>query len=265
MTSQQILQSDLLDILFEKRNKLYGAYALRQAYRSQLIKAVGITALLVIALLFFGNTASTKTILVDEKEKGYTTHDVVIPQKPEPPKPTPPAAPQPPVKQDVLLDKIKVVEKPTTPIATQRDLDEAVPGNTKVDGPPVTTPLPVPLATETGGIGTAEKEPEKSDPPLPNRQPQFPGGADAWLKFLSRNLMPPTDLEAGEKRSVLVRFSVDEEGVVTAFRVVQSGGADFDNEVIRVLKKMPRWLPAIQAGRAVSVSFTQPVMFQAAE
>ena len=58
---------------------------------------------------------------------------------------------------------------------------------------------------------------------------------------------------------------MDEEGVVTNFKVVQSGGSDFDNEVIRVLKKMPRWLPAIQAGKPTAVIFTQPVTFQAAE
>ena len=52
MTSQQILQSDLLDILFEKRNKLYGAYMLRKNYPIELMKALGITLLLVIALMF---------------------------------------------------------------------------------------------------------------------------------------------------------------------------------------------------------------------
>lgn len=262
MTSQQILQSDLLDILFERRNKEYGAYALRRLYHLQLAKAVGLTAALVLALLFFaGPSAKPEPPTVYKKD--IVLSDLAAPpQKVEPPKPKPPAA-QPPVKTDVLLDKMKLVNEAKTPVATQRSLDDALPGAARIDAPAAVDPPPsAPPASSTDG-GAGEPEPEKKDPPLPSRQPQFPGGTPAWLHFLGRYLTPPADLEPGEKRSVLVRFSVDEEGVVTNFSVVQSGGADFDNEVIRVLKRMPRWLPAIQNGKAVAVSFTQPVTFQA--
>ena len=261
MTSQQILQSDVLDILFEKRNKAYGAYLLRRNYSSELLRAMGITALLVIFLLLFAGSSSTKTAIAKMNDSGFVVKQIELPkEKTETPKPKV----QQPVKTEVLLDKIKPVEKTTTMIATQKDLDDALPGAAKIDGSPATGIQAPPLPPSTGN-GTGEKEAEKVNPPLPSRQPQFPGGTDAWLKFLSRNLTPPTDLEPGEKRSVLVRFSVDEEGMITNFQVMQSGGADFDNEVIWVLKKMPRWLPAIQNGRAVAVSFTQPVTFQASE
>ena len=263
MTSQQILQSDVLDILFEKRNKVYGAYLLRRTYSMQLLKAIGITASLVIALIFFGGNSSTRTNVVATSDGGIVITDIAPLREKKPELPKPKLPPQPQVKQDFFIDKIKPVEQTTKAVATQRNLDDALPGATKIDAPPATgisTPPP-----PSNGTGTSEKEPEKVDPPLPNRQPQFPGGTDAWLKFLSRNLTPPSDLEPGEKRSVLVRFSVDEEGAITNFQVVQSGGNDFDNEVIRVLRKMPRWLPAIQAGKPVAVSFTQPVTFQASE
>jgi protein TonB len=116
------------------------------------------------------------------------------------------------------------------------------------------------------GGGTAEAPiAEKKDPPLPSRAPQFPGGTAAWLNFLGKHLRPVQDLEPGEKRSCLIRFSVDEEGTITNFVVIQSGGNEFDNEVIRVLKKMPKWLPAIQNGKPTAVSFTQPVTFVAQE
>jgi len=59
----------------------------------------------------------------------------------------------------------------------------------------------------------------------------------------------------------LIKFIVDADGSVTGFTVVRSGGYAFDNEVIRVLRKMPKWKPAIQNGHAVTVSFTQPVTF----
>jgi periplasmic protein TonB len=64
---------------------------------------------------------------------------------------------------------------------------------------------------------------------------------------------------------VIVRFSVGEDGSVTHFEIMQSGGSAFDNEVIRVLKKMPKWKPAVQNGKNVPVMFTQPVTFMAFE
>src|ERR1043165_9136758 len=98
MTSQQILQADVLDILFENRNKTYGAYDLRKTYPLRLIKAMGITMLFVLALLFFGSSSSTKTETEEIKE-GLKVTDVNLTEekKPEPPKekPTPPATQQP--------------------------------------------------------------------------------------------------------------------------------------------------------------------------
>jgi protein TonB len=63
----------------------------------------------------------------------------------------------------------------------------------------------------------------------------------------------------------MVKFAVGVDGSITHFEIIQSGGTDFDNEVIRVLKKMPKWKPAVQNGRNVAVMFTQPVTFMAFE
>ena len=104
-----------------------------------------------------------------------------------------------------------------------------------------------------------------SPSPAPSAAAEFPGGQKKWMEFLNRHLRTPGELEAGQKKSVLVRFAVGEDGSVTQFEIVQSGGILFDNEVIRVLKKMPRWKPAVQNGRNVSVLFTQPVTFVAFE
>jgi protein TonB len=75
----------------------------------------------------------------------------------------------------------------------------------------------------------------------------------------------PADLQPGERRTVQVRFQVSAEGEITKFEILQSGGSIFDREVIRVLKKMPKWKPAIQNGRPIAISFVQPVTFQAIE
>ena len=263
MTSQQILQSDLLDILFEKRNKMYGAYLLRKKYPLELLKALGITALLVLALIVLSSSSDPKQSAPPPKEE-YKLVSVVTPEekKPEAPKPKmeQPAASQQ-VKTEVLTAQIKILDVVKEPVATQTDLSTAAIGSTRFDGLAATGVQPPPLPPATSGNGAGEPVVEKPEPPLPSRAPQFPGGTTAWLNFLSRHLHPPQDMDPGEKRSCQIRFSVDEEGNITNFQVIQSGGGEFDNEVIRVLKKMPKWLPAIQNGKPTSVSFTQPVTF----
>ena len=92
--------------------------------------------------------------------------------------------------------------------------------------------------------------------------PEFPGGMEALQRFLGKNLrMPGRDLEPGTKIKVMAKFVVDENGNISAAQTVQSGGIEFDNEVLRVLKKMPKWKPGRQNGRNVSVYFYLPVTF----
>ena len=72
-------------------------------------------------------------------------------------------------------------------------------------------------------------------------------------------------IRAGREKNVAIRFQVSAEGIVTNFEIVQSAGRAFDNEVIRVLKKMPKWKPAIQNGQPIPKAFTQPVTFMGVE
>ena len=106
---------------------------------------------------------------------------------------------------------------------------------------------------------------QKNEAPLINRGPEFPGGIKAWLGFLNKHLQVPEELGAGEKVTVLIGFEVAVDGTVTSFRVLKSGGGNYDEEVIRVLKKMPRWSPAMQSSQPVATTFTQPVTFVGVE
>lgn len=91
--------------------------------------------------------------------------------------------------------------------------------------------------------------------------PAFPGGEAALIKFLQKNLQNPEALEEGEMVSVKIRFIVGYDGILKGFETVQDGGAAFNNEVIRVLKKMPSWIPGKTDGENVSVYYTIPVKF----
>ncbi|MEO6328276.1 MAG: TonB family protein, partial [Ginsengibacter sp.] len=119
--------------------------------------------------------------------------------------------------------------------------------------------------------GTEEtKEPLKSSATVVDREvpvnnpeilPQFPGGFNALIKFLRKNLNTPQELQQGEGITVKVRFIVNYNGQLMGFDVIKSGGEPFDNEVIRVLKKMPEWIPGKTNGENVSVYFIVPVKF----
>lgn len=91
--------------------------------------------------------------------------------------------------------------------------------------------------------------------------PSFPGGIAAWLNFLKKYLQSPEELDAGQKVEVRVNFRIDKEGTLSGFEIVQSGGKLFDKEVLRVMKKMPGWIPALQNQSRVAVYYTQPVIF----
>ena len=93
------------------------------------------------------------------------------------------------------------------------------------------------------------------------RNPEFPGGQEALIRFLRNNLYTPEELQVGEKKTVQVRFKVDTDGSISSVEIIQSGTALFDKEVIRVCKKMPRWKPAFQNGSNIAVSYMLPVTF----
>jgi protein TonB len=266
MTNKEILQADMLDILFEHRNKLYGAYALRKTYSHRLGLALGVA--LSIVLLF----VLMSFIKKEDKNNGSFKDDRsmklidVNMQKDEIKNPEPPKEqPKPPV-ATVDYQQFNIVEddKADKEIVTMTDIADADISNKTVDGE-----KPDGLAnvkTESTGDGGGEKKQDvQGEPPLPSHEPNFPGGPAAWLSFLQKYLQAPEDLEPGQRIEVQVRFWVDVDGSVSRPEIIKSGGGSFDKEVLRVLKKMPKWEPALQAGRPIAVAYQQPVIFMGVE
>lgn len=263
MTSQEILQSDVLDILFENRNKHYGAYSLRRFYNHRMYWALAGTLSLPFVLFFFIKPhhlpAPPDAPVPDVEVQTVVLPTDIPPEAPRPPEPLP----QPPaarVAQEQLTG-IRITSQPEVdaPVPMQIDLAIAAIASQPGRGLPGEVPQPVPEGKGTGNAAPAEKEEPR--PAEPDLAPEFPGGQAAWAHFLNRFLHPPDELQAGEKKTVLVRFLVSTDGSITGLEVVRSAGNTFDNEVLRVLKKMPKWKPARQNGRPVAVTFTQPVTF----
>jgi protein TonB len=93
--------------------------------------------------------------------------------------------------------------------------------------------------------------------------PQFPGGDQAMMKFVSENVQYPE--EAKEKEisgRVLVGFIVEKDGSVNEVKIVRGIGGGCDEEAVRVVKAMPKWKPGKQDGKTVRVSYTMPFFFK---
>jgi len=264
MTSNEILKADVLDIVFDNRNKNYGAYVLRKYYNNRLLIAMsgmfGVVLILVLIVLLNPEARQAVAAVINP--------DVVTVQTlPEPPieEPQPVEPPRQNVHTEHYTNQIEIVpDNVATDMPELNVLDDAAFSDHHEDGPSMVGVQQPPSTQNAGTEIAVAKEPEPT-PPAPSTPAAFPGGLEKWMQFLSRNLNTPGELEAGQKRNVLVRFTVGEDGSVTQFEIVQSGGEAFDKEVLRVLKKMPKWKPAIQNGRPVSVLFTQPVTFVAME
>ncbi|GAB4094236.1 energy transducer TonB [Flaviaesturariibacter terrae] len=263
MSPNEITRSSLLDLLFEHRNKQYGAYVLRKYYGNRLSLAIGIMLAAVLLGLFLLN------LLAGKPERGFLPPDrgVLVQLAPDPVTQPDQPKPKPVQRAGAAAPTVGYTQPLIGPDPTDVPPTDAV-GNSAIgthttpgDGP---GDLPAP-GVDPVPPGPAPLAAAPAEPEAPSAPPSFPGGMKAWGDFLARYLQAPADMEPGEKRSVLVRFWVDEEGNVGRFEFLQSGGQSFDSEVLRVLRKMPKWKPALQRGRAVATSFVQPVTFQAPE
>jgi protein TonB len=91
--------------------------------------------------------------------------------------------------------------------------------------------------------------------------PAFPGGREVWLSFLNKNLQALPPLQPGEQKKAMIQFQVSEDGSISDLQLKQSAGTPYDNELLRILKRMPQWKPSLFQGKEVSSLVTQPINF----
>ncbi len=275
MKTDAILNADVLDIIFDNRNKQYGAYTLRKFYNNRLYKALGLTFTLAAVLFAFSFVGKEKPIIAP-----YITGPVVLSPPPIDKIPTPekpkekaaaPKAATPKIQQPTQAFKNNIKIVPDNKASIIKDLKDEIPIGLKDTKGDLGVPLVVTPKLTEGPEVKGDPEPVKPaiDKTSPNDfaevMPLYPGGMAALRKFLERNLQNPQDLDEGENVVVKIRFIVGYDGTLKGFETIQDGGAAFNNEVIRVLKKMPQWIPGKTKGENVSVYFTIPVNFLAAQ
>ncbi len=112
---------------------------------------------------------------------------------------------------------------------------------------------------------TADAEPDNDAICIVAEQmPEFPGGQQALFKYLSENVKYPAVAQKnGIQGRVICRFVVDKDGSITDIEVLRSSGdASLDNEAVRVIKSMPKWIPGMNKGKPVRVQYSVPINFR---
>ena len=265
MNSEIILKTDVLDIVFEKRNKLYGAYPLRKFYKNRLFGALTITIGAATVLSAFTFIPENSTDLTPASE--VTIYHIAKTKVLEPKKPLQKqSAKSNPTAQKIFIIPI-IVNNDIKPDSIKQVKVTYVIGTANVDFPENDLPTNSGLVTvNSGGINSVglvsiEKPIINEVMENPEIQASYPGGINALKKFLERNLINPAEIDAGEMVAVNIKFVVGYDGKLQNFTVTKDGGDIFNKEVIRVLKKMPQWIPGKSNGQNISVYFVIPIKF----
>jgi protein TonB len=178
--------------------------------------------------------ADTEFLFEDEIDIQQTTQE------------TPPPPPPPAVQEVEVLNVVEDdVETETIEINTEDDKDVEV-----VIAPPVEAPV--------------EEEEEEVIFVVVESMPEFPGGAQAMMRYIAENIKYPVIAqENGIQGRVICQFVVEKDGKVSDIQVVRSSGeASLDKEAQRVIGSMPKWKPGKQRGKPVRVKYTLPVNFR---
>lgn len=274
MDSAKILKSDFLDILFEDRNKNYGAYELRKKYnkrvRNSILATAGLALLIVGGYFVYLNAKGDNSDMVKKPiVEDIKLEDVKLPDDPKtPPPPPPPPAPPPPVKPSVqftppVIKKDEEVKAEEELVKIDEIKDKAVSTKTVEGDPNGIDPGLINDSKGTGVIDAPAPPPKDEIFTFVEQPPTFPGGEEALAKYLSNNIRyPPMATENGISGTVFVSFVVDSEGTIKDVKTVGAPkGGGLEEEAIRVVKKMPKWKPGKQNGRQVSVQFNLPIRF----
>jgi len=238
------------DIIFENRNKTYGAYDLRKRYNSattlSILAGVAIFAIFMIALSLSteeGTASATPTFVILEISEHIIPENI-------PPALKPPAEFTNVIKNlqpEVVSDTSQVTGYiPTTDEIIETTKDGVVTDEVKIVE---TTDIVIP--EETNPFIVVEEPPE------------FPGGTEALLKYIGEKLVYPSEAQYNNiQGKVILKFVVNTDGTADRIEVLRSIDPLLDYEAIRVVKTLPRFKPGKQGGVPVPVWFTIPVVFR---
>ena len=275
MAKIDLIDNSWTDLVFEGKNKEYGAYVLRRDTGKRNVKAliwvlIGIAAIFAIA---YANLAIQNAM----KQNASIETDVELSKLAQ--KKEAKVERKEPVKvegEQKVVEKVKSSVKFTAPeikkddevkpedeIKSQDDLSKTntaigtfdVKGNDEAEGEV--------LKAKEVVVDEKPKEEETKVFDVVEQMPSFPGGDAELMKFLHDHIKYPVVAEEnGIQGRVIAQFVVERDGSISDVKVIKSVDPSLDKEAVRVLKSMPKWIPGKQNGSAVRVKYTVPVTFR---
>ncbi|REC74075.1 energy transducer TonB [Chryseobacterium elymi] len=260
------------EIVFENRNKEYGAYDIRHQYPRMLTKSflIGTSIFLLAALspliyitikkLNAPPPQEVKADLVNIIEE-----DPIIdqPKEEEPPPPPPPPKEEEKIEviQNVVPEPVKApkIETPPPPISKQLETTTGLQNQEGVKAPAYTPPPPPPsTGTKASTVEVKTNNPNEIYKDV-DQSAEYPGGMGALRKFLGENF-DTSLMEGGEGTlKAKLKFVVERDGTVSAVTIEEkSPNSDFNNEAVRVVKKLKKWTPAKRNGESVRSYYSVP-------
>ena len=280
MATQVNLSSrEWCDLVFEGKNKDFGAYVIRTESIKRHNMAVLWTLIgtIIFGLVTFGfvkanqyleekrlaEQGEQKVVFIDMTNEADEPKQEIIEQK------------KPEVLQEEVLKTYTATELQIVEDKNVREEDEIVSQDERmqtdafagsVTNSEGTTNLNN-FKEQINEVVIEEKEPVADKPAevfiSVEQMPQFPGGEAALLKYLSSHInYPPMAAESNIQGRVVVQFVVDKTGKVGEVTVVRSVDKELDREAVRVCKSLPKFVPGRQNGQPVSVWYTLPVTFK---
>lgn len=278
MTNQNIYSDRWLDLVFENRNKEYGAYQLRRENPKTTLKALGIGCLLItfavtIPMLLnkFGEKpvapiddpivilAPTSTLIFPQNEKPEVKAAAPLTHKSEENKV------KDVNKQNLIDPEITNAENAVTDINTNEE------ASTNSDQPKEGSVLGSENGGIEGGTGTSltsnsnenvEGEKNVHVTAVLDRQPTFPGGMEKFYNYVAQNFKTPEN-QISQAIKVYVSFIIETDGTMTNIAVPRNPGYGLDKEAIRVLKNLKtKWTPGIMNGKPVRTFYNLPILVQ---
>lgn len=268
MSKLSIFKQNWLDLVFENKNKEYGAYQLRKESSNTSFKSFLLTVALVCVI--YGATSAFSYYNPDET-----------------PEPTPPPIifESDPIniqkKEPIKVEEAKPVKKSTGPKSTTPDLnnlkieknvDPTAPQPVENKNVPSTPynpdgddsnkkPVEVAPKIESPVVEVPNHGTKIFDTPYLEKQPSFPGGIKNFLNYVAKNFRPADDLESTIK--VTVSFIVEKDGTLSNIKVIKDPGFGMGDEAIRVLKSLKeKWEPGVKDGQKVRTTYNLPIAIQ---
>ncbi len=277
MSQIDLIDNRWSDIMFENRNKEYGAYVLRRQTTARNIKSI-IAVLIIFALVMVymvaknayddyqkAHMAQTQvtelTALQEQKKEAKVERKEIVKQE----------------KVEQVVEKVKSSIKFTAPVIKKDDEvrpEDEMKSQDEIMNSKVAVGFANVVGNDESGEVLKAKEVLVTEPVKPREEenkvfdvveqmPSFPGGMAALMAYLQKSIKyPPVAEENGIQGRVICTFVVERDGSVTDVRVAKSVDPSLDKEAVRVVSAMPKWIPGKQNGQSVRVKYTLPVTFR---